>query len=151
MLLVIPLVLLLRLPFPAFLDTLLQAIQILLSFIFCGILNTASRVGQSPKNANISSAVNPAGRTSKTHVFIINQWTDATSVVEVDILRKHFPRQQLHILERMSGPDTGTYLNEADGLGVSDEVQMEEWGKKYGHMLICICDLVVEDADESWT
>ncbi|KAJ7477203.1 FAD-binding domain-containing protein [Mycena galericulata] len=72
--------------------------------------------GKVAENANISSAVNPAWRTAKTHILIINTWTDADSIEEIDTIRKRFQTQQLPILEQLSGPDAGAYSNEADVL-----------------------------------
>ncbi|KAJ7724334.1 FAD-binding domain-containing protein [Mycena maculata] len=72
--------------------------------------------GQVAENANIYSAVNPAWRSAKTHVLIVNEWPDATSIEDIDALRKHFQTQQLPIFEKMSGPDAGSYSNEADVL-----------------------------------
>ncbi|KAJ7784953.1 FAD-binding domain-containing protein, partial [Mycena maculata] len=72
--------------------------------------------GQVADNANISSAVNPAWRTAKTHVLVVNTWTDDESIEEIDVVRKRFQTEQLPILEKMSGPDAGAYSNEADVL-----------------------------------
>ncbi|KAJ6545119.1 FAD-binding domain-containing protein [Mycena sp. CBHHK59/15] len=87
-----------------------------LNLPFASLLGHIVAGGQVAENANISSAVNPAWRTAKTHVLVVNQWTDASSIEEIDVLRKHFQTQQLPILEQMSGPDAGAYSNEADVL-----------------------------------
>ncbi|KAJ7453665.1 FAD-binding domain-containing protein [Mycena galericulata] len=72
--------------------------------------------GQVAENANIVSAVNPAWRTAKTHLVLVNQWTDAASIGEIDTIRKHFQTQQLPILKKLSGANAGSYSNEADVL-----------------------------------
>ncbi|KAJ7621434.1 FAD-binding domain-containing protein [Roridomyces roridus] len=72
--------------------------------------------GQVAKNADISSAVNPAWRSAKTHLILVNQWPDSTPLSEISTIRNQFQSQQLPILEKMSGPDAGSYSNEADVL-----------------------------------
>ncbi|KAJ7118501.1 FAD-binding domain-containing protein [Mycena crocata] len=70
--------------------------------------------GQVAANTNISSAVNPAWRTAKTHLIVGNSWVDSTPLPEINAIRNHFQDTQLPILEQMSGPDAGAYSNEAD-------------------------------------
>ncbi|KAJ6526200.1 FAD-binding domain-containing protein [Mycena sp. CBHHK59/15] len=72
--------------------------------------------GQVAENADISSAVHPAWRTAKTHVVLSNSWTDSASLGEINALRENFKTQQLPILENISGPNAGSYSNEADVL-----------------------------------
>ncbi|KAJ6552876.1 hypothetical protein B0H19DRAFT_1295298 [Mycena capillaripes] len=63
--------------------------------------------GQVRKNAKISSAVTPAWRTAKTHV---------TSLDAIHAIRQNFQTRQLPILDNISGPNAGSYSNEADVL-----------------------------------
>ncbi|KAJ7729749.1 FAD-binding domain-containing protein [Mycena metata] len=70
--------------------------------------------GKVAENANIDSAVHPAWRTAKTHLIILNGWLDSTPQDEINALRSKFKNTQLPILERMSGPNAGSYSNEAD-------------------------------------
>ncbi|KAJ7705492.1 hypothetical protein B0H17DRAFT_1038136 [Mycena rosella] len=72
--------------------------------------------GQVAENAYISSAVHPAWRTAKTHIVLSNSWTDSATLGEIDAIRKQFKTQQLPILEKISGPNAGSYSNEADVL-----------------------------------
>ncbi|KAJ7278404.1 FAD-binding domain-containing protein [Mycena rebaudengoi] len=72
--------------------------------------------GRVAENANISSAVHPAWRTAKNHVIIANLWQDSASLKELNAVREKFKTQQLPILEKISGPNAGSYSNEADGL-----------------------------------
>ncbi|KAJ6598360.1 hypothetical protein DFH09DRAFT_1394555 [Mycena vulgaris] len=72
--------------------------------------------GQVAANANISSAVHPAWRTAKTHLIVVNLWTDATPLADVKALRNKFQITQLPIMEQISGPNAGAYSNEADVL-----------------------------------
>ncbi|KAJ7093372.1 FAD-binding domain-containing protein [Mycena belliarum] len=65
-------------------------------------------------NTNISSAVHPGWRTAKSLFFIANQWEASASLDEIDAVRKQFQTQQLPILERISGPNAGSYSNEGD-------------------------------------
>ncbi|KAJ7472382.1 FAD-binding domain-containing protein [Mycena galericulata] len=85
-------------------------------FNFPFYASTQSVLGKVAENADISSAVNPAWRTAKTHVIVANLWTDAESIREIDEIRKQFQTQQLPILEKLSGPNAGSYSNEADVL-----------------------------------
>ncbi|KAJ7098241.1 FAD-binding domain-containing protein [Mycena epipterygia] len=70
--------------------------------------------GQVAANANISSAVNPAWRTAKTHVILANEWLDSAPLAQVDAIRNEFQTIQLPILEKISGTNAGAYSNEAD-------------------------------------
>ncbi|KAJ7906315.1 FAD-binding domain-containing protein [Mycena leptocephala] len=70
--------------------------------------------GQVAANAHISSAVNPAWRTAKTHLIIGNNWLDSMPLAQINTIRKQFQTSQLPILEQMSGPNAGAYSNEAD-------------------------------------
>ncbi|KAJ7705488.1 hypothetical protein B0H17DRAFT_1156848 [Mycena rosella] len=70
--------------------------------------------GQVAANANISSAVHPAWRTAKTHLIVVNGWTDATSLADIKTLRTKFQTTQLPIMEKISGANAGSYSNEAD-------------------------------------
>ncbi|KAJ6598362.1 FAD-binding domain-containing protein [Mycena vulgaris] len=72
--------------------------------------------GQVAANANISSAVHPAWRTAKSHLIVLNSWTDATPLADVKALRNKFQTTQLPIMEQISGPNAGAYSNEADVL-----------------------------------
>ncbi|KAJ7118033.1 FAD-binding domain-containing protein [Mycena crocata] len=72
--------------------------------------------GQVVANVNISSAVNPAWRSAKAHVILMNKWPESTSLAGIDTVREQFQTTQLPILEQMSGPDAGLYSNEGDVL-----------------------------------
>ncbi|KAJ7499969.1 FAD-binding domain-containing protein [Mycena latifolia] len=72
--------------------------------------------GQVAANANISSGVNPAWRTAKTHLIVVNAWDDDTPLAEIKTLREMFQTTQLPIMEQMSGTNAGAYGNEADVL-----------------------------------
>ncbi|KAJ7025627.1 FAD-binding domain-containing protein, partial [Mycena alexandri] len=65
-------------------------------------------------NAHIDSAVTPAWRTAKTHIILSNQWLDSIPLDQIDAARSRFKRIQLPILEQLSGPNAGSYSNEAD-------------------------------------
>jgi len=65
-------------------------------------------------NANISSAVNPAWRTAKTHVILISEWLDSMPLDQIDTVRRQFQDSQLPIFKQMAGPNAGSYSNEAD-------------------------------------
>ncbi|KAJ7172935.1 FAD-binding domain-containing protein [Mycena crocata] len=72
--------------------------------------------GQVADNAGVSSAVNPAWRTAKAHVILVNGWPDSTPLAGIDIVRKQFQTTQLPLLEQISGPDAGSYSSEGDVL-----------------------------------
>ncbi|KAF7339098.1 FAD-binding domain-containing protein [Mycena venus] len=78
------------------------------------ILGNLVAGGQVSRNANISSAVHPAWRTAKTHLILGSGWDDSTSLPEINTLRKWFQTDQVAVLEQLSGPDAGSYSNEAD-------------------------------------
>ncbi|KAJ7085554.1 FAD-binding domain-containing protein [Mycena epipterygia] len=65
-------------------------------------------------NANISSAVHPAWRTAKTHMILLNPWDDSASLEEIRTIREEFQTSQVALLEQLSGPNAGSYSNEAD-------------------------------------
>ncbi|KAJ7890882.1 FAD-binding domain-containing protein [Mycena olivaceomarginata] len=79
-----------------------------------GILGHLVAGGQVSDNVNISSAVNPAWRTAKTHVILPYAWDDSASLAEINTLRHEFQTSHLAILEQLSGPNAGSYSNEAD-------------------------------------
>ncbi|KAJ7729738.1 FAD-binding domain-containing protein [Mycena metata] len=79
-----------------------------------GILGHLVAGGQVAANSNISSAVNPAWRTAKTHVILINEWLDSLPLPQIDTIRRQFQDSQLPIFEQMAGPNAGAYSNEAD-------------------------------------
>ncbi|KAJ7088686.1 FAD-binding domain-containing protein [Mycena epipterygia] len=91
-----------------------QTYQQLLDGGALAILGHLVAGGQVAANANISSAVNPAWRTAKTHIVITNQWLDSTPLAQINTIRKQFQTTQLPILEQMSGTNAGSYSNEAD-------------------------------------
>ncbi|KAJ7182772.1 FAD-binding domain-containing protein [Mycena crocata] len=70
--------------------------------------------GKVSTNANISSAVHPDWRTAKTHLILLNSWTDSTPLDQINTIRHEFQNKQLPIIEQISGPDGGAYSNEAD-------------------------------------
>ncbi|KAF7333174.1 hypothetical protein MVEN_02383200 [Mycena venus] len=78
------------------------------------ILGNLVAGGQVSRNANISSAVHPAWRTAKTHLILGSGWDDSASLPEINTLRKWFQTDQVAVLEQLSGPDAGSYSNEAD-------------------------------------
>jgi len=80
------------------------------------ILGNLVAGGQVSANAGISSAVHLAWRTAKTHIIVVNPWDDSASVAEIDAVRKEFQTNQVTILERLSGPNAGSYSNEVDAL-----------------------------------
>ncbi|KAJ7705477.1 hypothetical protein B0H17DRAFT_1038088 [Mycena rosella] len=53
---------------------------------------------------------------SGTVIVLSNSWTDCATLREIDAIRKQFKTQQLPILENISGPNAGSYSNEADVL-----------------------------------
>ncbi|KAJ7266450.1 FAD-binding domain-containing protein [Mycena haematopus] len=70
--------------------------------------------GQVSANANISSAVTPAWRTTKNHIILADVWDDSASLAEIDTIRHRFQTTRRAILEQLSGPNAGSYSNEAD-------------------------------------
>ncbi|KAJ6481261.1 FAD-binding domain-containing protein [Mycena vitilis] len=80
------------------------------------ILGNLVAGGQVSDNADIESAVNPAWRTAKTHVIVVNFWNETSSVQEVNTVRNEFQTNQLPILEQLSGSHAGSYSNEGDAL-----------------------------------
>ncbi|KAJ7020167.1 FAD-binding domain-containing protein [Mycena alexandri] len=78
------------------------------------ILGNLVAGGQVADNAHIDSAVTPAWRTAKTHIILSNQWLDSIPLDQIDAARSRFKRIQLPILEQLSGPNAGSYSNEAD-------------------------------------
>ncbi|KAF7341153.1 FAD-binding domain-containing protein [Mycena venus] len=72
--------------------------------------------GKVAENANISSAIHPAWRTAKSHVFVSKGWNDSASVAEIRSIRNQFQTTQLPILKVLAGPNAGAYSNEADVL-----------------------------------
>ncbi|KAJ7158092.1 FAD-binding domain-containing protein [Mycena filopes] len=79
-----------------------------------GILGHLVAGGQVAANAHISSAVNPAWRTAKTHVILINEWPDSAPPAQITAVRHSFRDAQLPIFAQMAGPNAGAYSNEAD-------------------------------------
>ncbi|KAJ7238142.1 FAD-binding domain-containing protein [Mycena haematopus] len=79
-----------------------------------GILGNLVAGGQVSANANISSAVNPAWRTAKTHMILADVWDDSASLAEINTTRHSFQTSRRAILEQLSGPNAGAYSNEAD-------------------------------------
>ncbi|KAJ7686120.1 hypothetical protein B0H17DRAFT_1072727 [Mycena rosella] len=93
-----------------------QVYEQLLNSGTTNIIEVVVAGGKVAENANISSAVHPAWRTAKAHLILANGWLDSASLAEIDVLRKKFKTQQLPILELISGPNAGSYSNEADVL-----------------------------------
>ncbi|KAJ7881047.1 FAD-binding domain-containing protein [Mycena olivaceomarginata] len=62
----------------------------------------------------ISSAVHPAWRTAKNHFIVVNPWDDSASAAEIAATRTKFQDSQAAIIERLSGPNAGSYSNEGD-------------------------------------
>ncbi|KAJ6545221.1 hypothetical protein B0H19DRAFT_955521, partial [Mycena capillaripes] len=63
-----------------------------------------------------SSAIHPAWRSAKSHIFVSNAWDDSASVAEIHSIRNQFQTTQLSILQVLAGPNAGAYSNEADVL-----------------------------------
>jgi len=73
--------------------------------------------GQVAENADIDMALNPAWRTAKTHMIIVNNWNDSFSIPEVAAQERLFTSSfQRAALTEIAGEDSGSYTNEADGL-----------------------------------
>ncbi|KAJ7208796.1 FAD-binding domain-containing protein [Mycena rebaudengoi] len=72
--------------------------------------------GQASANARISSALNPAWRTAKVHLVLVNGWTDSATLEKISAERTVFKNTHLPILEKLSGSNAGSYSNEADVL-----------------------------------
>ncbi|KAJ6557664.1 hypothetical protein B0H19DRAFT_1148313 [Mycena capillaripes] len=72
--------------------------------------------GQVSDNADIVSAVNPAWRTAKAHIILVNSWDESSSLAEIDAIRSEFQTNQLPVLEQLSGPNAGSYSSESDAL-----------------------------------
>ncbi|KAJ6466801.1 FAD-binding domain-containing protein [Mycena sanguinolenta] len=72
--------------------------------------------GKVAENANISSAVHPAWRTAKTHVIVVGEWDDSASLAEISQIQHRFQTVQVPILDEITGPNPGSYSNEADVL-----------------------------------
>jgi len=72
--------------------------------------------GQVSLNANVSNAVNPKWRTAKTHVIVVNSWSDSTPVRAVRTIETSFRDMQLPILQKIAPAGAGAYTNEADPL-----------------------------------
>ncbi|KAJ7056672.1 FAD-binding domain-containing protein [Mycena amicta] len=87
--------------------------------------------GKVAQNAGISSAVHPAWRTAKSHIVLINQFTDSASIDEIHLLRKRFQTVQLPVLEKLSGPNAGSYSNEAD---IEPHFQTTFFGPNYAKL-----------------
>ncbi|KAJ6461412.1 hypothetical protein C8R45DRAFT_1108642 [Mycena sanguinolenta] len=82
-----------------------------------GILGNLVAGGQVSANVDIVSAVNPAWRTAKVHssqLILANEWLDSASLSEIDSIRHSFQTTAIPILEQLSGPNAGSYSNEAD-------------------------------------
>ncbi|KAJ7729750.1 FAD-binding domain-containing protein [Mycena metata] len=94
------------------------------------ILGNLVAGGQVAANAYIASAVTPAWRTAKTHIILSNQWLDSIPVDQIDAARTLFKNTQLPILEQMSGPNAGSYSNEADVMEA--HFQTTFYGPNYG-------------------
>jgi len=73
--------------------------------------------GQVAANANISSAINPAWRSAKTHVIATQRWGDTLSASDVQALRRNFTATVRPVLAELAGgASSGSYSNEADVL-----------------------------------
>ncbi|KAJ7265025.1 FAD-binding domain-containing protein [Mycena rebaudengoi] len=72
--------------------------------------------GQVSANERISSALNPAWRTAKVHLVLVNGWTDSATLEKISAERTVFKNTHLPILEKLSGSNAGSYSNEADVL-----------------------------------
>ncbi|KAJ7348416.1 hypothetical protein DFH08DRAFT_959820 [Mycena albidolilacea] len=68
-----------------------------------GILGHLVAGGQVSDNVNISSAV-----------ILPYAWDDSASLAEINTVRHEFQTSHLAILEQLSGPNAGSYSNEAD-------------------------------------
>ncbi|KAI0248044.1 FAD-binding domain-containing protein [Lactifluus subvellereus] len=73
--------------------------------------------GQVAANANISSAINPAWRSAKTHVIGVQLWNETLSADDVQALRRNFTATVQPVLAELAGgASSGSYSNEADVL-----------------------------------
>ncbi|KAJ7202332.1 FAD-binding domain-containing protein [Mycena pura] len=87
--------------------------------------------GKVSENARIDSAVHPAWRTAKAHIIVSNAWDDSASLAEIHTLRKRFQTTQLPVLEELSGPNAGSYSNEAD---IEPHFQTTFFGPNYAKL-----------------
>ncbi|KAI0248039.1 FAD-binding domain-containing protein [Lactifluus subvellereus] len=86
-----------------------QGISVVLGHLVAG--------GQVAANANISSAINPAWRSAKTHVIATQRWGDTLSADDVQALRRNFTATVQPVLAELAGgASSGSYSNEADVL-----------------------------------
>ncbi|KAJ6466822.1 hypothetical protein C8R45DRAFT_909856 [Mycena sanguinolenta] len=91
--------------------------EVRLHSCFVTLFNSQPRfLGKVAENANISSAVHPAWRTAKTHLILSAKWDDSASLAEINQTSHFFQNVQRPILEELSGPNAGSYSNEADVL-----------------------------------
>ncbi|KAF5391054.1 hypothetical protein D9757_003986 [Collybiopsis confluens] len=75
------------------------------------------RRGKVSENRNISMALNPAGRTAKTHIILVNAWNDSVPISEAIAQQRLFTTgTQRDALISIAGPNSGAYTNEADRL-----------------------------------
>ncbi|KAJ7232746.1 FAD-binding domain-containing protein [Mycena rebaudengoi] len=88
--------------------------------------------GRVSENAVISNAVHPAWRKAKTHLTILNDWTESASLPEIAVLQKKFQKQQRAIIERLTGPNAGSYSSEADPL--EPEFKTTFYGPNYAKL-----------------
>ncbi|KAJ7203186.1 FAD-binding domain-containing protein [Mycena rebaudengoi] len=88
--------------------------------------------GRVSENAVISNAVRPAWRKAKTHLTILNDWTESASFPEIAVLQKKFQKQQRAIIERLTGPNAGSYSSEADPL--EPEFKTTFYGPNYAKL-----------------
>ncbi|KAJ7187726.1 FAD-binding domain-containing protein [Mycena pura] len=87
--------------------------------------------GKVSEDAQIDSAVHPAWRTAKAHMVFTNEWDDSASLAEIHTLRKLFQTMQLPLLEELSGPNAGSYSNEAD---IEPHFQTTFFGPNYAKL-----------------
>ncbi|KAJ6597648.1 hypothetical protein DFH09DRAFT_903910 [Mycena vulgaris] len=73
-------------------------------------------------------APEPAGHLHP-YFIVANQWSEPTSLADINILRKKFRTQQLPIVEQIAGPNAGSYSNEADVFETG--VQTTSFGPSY--------------------
>ncbi|KAJ7292571.1 hypothetical protein C8J57DRAFT_1703502 [Mycena rebaudengoi] len=97
-----------------------------------GLLGNRIAGGQVSANAHISNAVHPAWRTAKVHLIIANSWDDTAPLSEINSHRTRFKNTQLPVLERISGPNAGSYSNEADIL--EENPQTTFFGPNYAKL-----------------
>lgn len=81
-------------------------------------------------NAKIDSGVNPAWRTTATHILFTKTWEANTTLAEQNTITRNMTEKQIPILRSVEGEQNmGAYLNEANGYETG--FQQSFWGDNY--------------------